>query len=158
MDPLPSSVEVAFAQHFAAWGLALPGLAVRELADGWLLGKGWSVRWRWRPDGTLEFLASHRMTNQRWLTIAVDGTLGSKEVPAEGMFFPKDATDEQRAAVQREHRAAWSAHGRAVAEAGMEPIQTRGPVPSELTGPGLMTWRLEDGPWQASPLRAPPPA
>lgn len=150
----PSPVRRAFEEYFASWGLFLPVEAEAQHARGYLLGKGWSVRWRWQPDGALEFLASHRMTNERWHVIAVDGSLGAIDVPFEAMIFPPNATDEQRAAIEQEYRSAWSAHGEAVRRAEMDPIQGRGDVPNDLAGPDLMTWRLDGGEWAAAPLRA----
>lgn len=162
-------IQVAFAAYFATWGLFLPDDAVAARADGWLLGEGWSVRWRWldaddratgaggasgegHPDGVLQFAASHRMTDLRWHLVAADGSMSSRDVPFEFMVFPKDATAEEKARIEAEYRAAWSAHGRALAEERMEPIQGRPAVPAGLAGPGLQTWCTEGVGWASAPL------
>jgi hypothetical protein len=144
-----------FAEYFATWGLFLPDEALATRSAGYLLGKGWSVRWRWVGDGraTVEFLASHRMTNERWHRIAADGTLSSIDVPFEAMVFPADASAEQRAAIEHDYRVSWSAHNAAVAAADMNPIQGRPPIPDHLHDSDLQIWTLDSGEWQSAPLR-----
>ncbi|MDO9355840.1 MAG: hypothetical protein Q7T55_19235 [Solirubrobacteraceae bacterium] len=151
-------MQRTFAEYFAAWGLFLPDEAIASRSAGYLLGKGWSVRWRWvdgdGDDATLEFLASHRMTNERWQRIAPDGALSKIDVPFEAMVFPPDAGDEQRAAIEHDYRAAWGTHIAAVEQAGMDPIQGRPRIPNEVAGPALMTWMIDGGDWQSAPLLA----
>ena len=47
-----SAQQDAFASYFAAWGLFLPDEAVTTRTDGHVKGGGWSVRFRWRQDGS----------------------------------------------------------------------------------------------------------
>ncbi|WP_193612084.1 hypothetical protein [Nocardioides lijunqiniae] len=110
---------LAFAQYFAHWGLELPPGAVEARADGHLRTAGWTVRWRWHDDGSLEFRASHRMTNERWELVRPDGTSESMPAPSEFLVFPQDADEATREAVRSAHRDAWRAHAASVAERGM---------------------------------------
>ncbi|WP_210438473.1 hemolysin family protein [Nocardioides xinjiangensis] len=149
-----SAQQDAFARYFARWGLFLPDDAVAGRRDGHVKGDGWSVRFRWRDDGSLLVRAGHRMTNERLFVIAPDGSVEptAPEPPGEGMVLPSDATAEQRAAIEREHARAWRRHGEAVTAAGMDFDQS---APSEglAAGAGDQLWRLDDGAWQADPLR-----
>lgn len=81
-------VEVAFARHFAAWGLALPRPALDDHLDGVLYARGWTVRWRWREHGVLEVRATHRMNEERWFFLAADGSV--KHVDTPGAFYAED--------------------------------------------------------------------
>jgi len=144
----------AFAGYFAAWGLFLPDEAVATHTDGHVKGAGWSVRFRWQDDDSLLVRAGHRMTNERVFTILPSGELGESDVavPAEGMVFPQDATDEQRAEIERDHRESWTRHQRAVTEGGLAFDHD---VPAGLAeGNDQEIWRLDDGEWRAEPLRA----
>lgn len=143
-------IQTEFARYFAPWGLFLPDVAVAIRADGWLLGRGWSVRWRWNDDGSLDFLASHRMTNERWVVLAPSGVATKRDVPGEGRVTSPDPAED--AASELAYRTAWSEYGRRVEAAGMHPIQGRGDVPKGLPGADRQTWRTDDGPWQSSPL------
>ncbi|MBO3746878.1 hypothetical protein J5X84_12435 [Streptosporangiaceae bacterium NEAU-GS5] len=90
----------AFAAYFRSWGLTLPAEAIERRSDGTLYGRGWSVRWRWLPDGGLEFHACHRMTNDRWQILYPDGHVEQGPVAPE-MFAAEEPGARQR------YRAAW---------------------------------------------------
>src|SRR5215469_7296445 len=62
-------VEATFKTYFLACAIMLPGPAALGHLDGSLYARGWSVRWRWHSDGSLEFRAGNRMTNERWHVI-----------------------------------------------------------------------------------------
>lgn len=166
-DPVPAEGEVpsgatgqqdAFAAYFAAWGLFLPDEAVASHGDGHLKGAGWSVRFRWQDDGDLLVRAGHRMTSERLFTITPTGEVAAADidVPAEAMVTPKGASEEERAAAELEYRTAWTRHRTAVTEAGLDFDHD---VPPDLAeGDDRELWRLDDGEWQAEPLRPTPPA
>ena len=80
----------AFADAFAAFGLFLPDDAVASRRDGHLSGQGWSVRFRWREDGTLLVRADHRMSDERLYGIAPDGTRHAQAVREAGLDFDHD--------------------------------------------------------------------
>lgn len=148
----------AFASYFAAWGLFLPDAAVAARTDGHVKGAGWSVRFRWQEDGSLLVRAGHRMTNERIFTITPAGELGDAdiEVPAEMTVVGKDATDEERAEADQDYREGWTRHQEAVARGGLEFDHE---VPADLAdGDDRELWRLDDGAWQAEPLRPVDPA
>jgi putative hemolysin len=143
----------AFAAYFAHWGLFLPDAAVVSRTDGHVKGNGWSVRFRWQEDGGLLVRAGHRMTNERIFVLTPEGekTTADIEVPGEAMVFPKDATAEQRAEVERDYRASWTRHRDAVDGGGLAHDHQ---VPAGLAeGNDRELWRLDDGEWQAEPLR-----
>ncbi|WP_207208452.1 hemolysin family protein [Nocardioides glacieisoli] len=142
----------AFAAYFAHWGLFLPDAAVASRTDGHVKGSGWSVRFRWQDDGGLLVRAGHRMTNERIFVLTPEGeeTTADIEVPWEAMVFPKDATAEQRAEVERDYRASWTRHRDAVDGGGLAYDHQ---VPAGLAeGNDRELWRLDDGEWQAEPL------
>jgi hypothetical protein len=144
----------AFADYFSRWGLFLPDDAVAARRAGHLWGDGWSVRFRWRKDGTLLVRAGHRMTNERVFAISPDGSVDPAEpsAPAEAMVFPPDATAEQRAEIERDYRSAWSRHTKAVTAAGLD--YDRSTPPSDVpTGVDRQLWRLDDGAWHSETLR-----
>ena len=66
----PTPQQQAFADYFGRWGLFLPDDAVAAQRDGHLHGQGWSVRFRWRDDGTLLVRSDHRMTDEQVYGIA----------------------------------------------------------------------------------------
>ena len=142
----------AFAAYFATWGLFLPDAAVASRTDGHVMGNGWSVRFRWQDDGGLLVRAGHRMTNERIFVLTSEGEeiAADIDVPWEAMVFPKDATAEQRAEVERDYRASWTRHRDAVDGGGLAYDHQ---VPAGLAeGNDRELWRLDDGEWQAEPL------
>ncbi|HEX5917340.1 MAG TPA: hemolysin family protein [Nocardioides sp.] len=149
----PTPQQQAFAEHFATWGLFLPDDAVAGHRDGHLKGQGWSVRFRWRDDGTLLVRADHRMTDERLYGIAPDGTdvPTGLEAPHGGIFFPVGATDAEKADARARHAATWTEHLQAVREAGLDFDDD---VPRDLVGStDRQLWRLDDDAWHSEPLR-----
>jgi putative hemolysin len=146
--------QAAFAEYFSHWGLFLPDDAVAARRPGHLSGHGWSVRFRWRKDGTLLVRAGHRMTNERIFAVAPDGTVEPTEPspPGEAMVFPHGATAEERAEIEREYRSAWTRHTKAVAAAGLD-YDRSSPPADVLAGADRQLWRLDDGAWHSEPLR-----
>ncbi|TGN66556.1 HlyC/CorC family transporter [Nocardioides eburneiflavus] len=153
----PTAQQAAFADYFATWGLFLPDAAVAGHRDGHLMGHGWSVRFRWRDDGTLLVRAGHRMTNERVFAITPDGEVrpAEPEPPSELMATPSDATPEQKAEIEHAYRSAWTRYSKAVSAAGLDYDRT--PLPRGLEpGADSQVWRLDDGEWHAEPLRRAP--
>ncbi|MDE9364349.1 hypothetical protein PZ938_01915 [Luteipulveratus sp. YIM 133132] len=147
-----AAVAGRFADEFAPWAVTLPARAVEERRDGCLFARGWSVRWRWHTDSTLELRASHRMTSERWWVLQPDGTKHRKHVPAAMMaYMPGDDV----AALRADYRASWRKHEEAVQEAGMAFADApRGSNPDEST----MVWRCDGETWQTDELAPRPPA
>ncbi|CAB4913146.1 unannotated protein [freshwater metagenome] len=147
--------QAAFARYFGAWGLFLPDRAVTEKSDGHVRGNGWSVRFRWREDGSLLVRAGHRMTNERVFALAPDGEVEPAEptAPFEAVVTPPGASDEDRTRAEQEHRAAWTRHSRAVTAAGLD-HDTSAPPAGLETSPEAQLWRLDDGEWHSDPLLA----
>ncbi len=145
-----SPVQLAFARTYAAWGLHLPDAVAASRADGHLAGAGWMIRWRWHADGSLEYRASHRMTDERWQLLAPDGTTTSLEVPASFKLTSPDGDPEERAAVDRAYREAWAAHGRRVQERGMA-FETSHEGLDGHRDATRMLWRIDGGAWTSSP-------
>jgi putative hemolysin len=149
----PTPQQRTFADDFAPWGLFLPDDAVAAHRDGHLKGHGWSVRFRWREDGTLLVRASHRMTDERLYGIAPDGTQAEVglEAPIGAVFTPAGATDAEKADARARHAASWTRHHQAVVEAGLEFDDD---VPHDLVGStDHQLWRLDDDVWHSEPLR-----
>lgn len=132
----------------------MPDAVAAARADGQLVGAGWMVRWRWHGDGPLEYRTSHRMTDERWVLLVADGAASSLDVPAGFKVFPKDATPQDRSAVEQAYRAAWAGHGHRVEERDMAFDITRDGCPEEHRGLTRMAWRTDGGPWTSSPLLA----
>lgn len=86
----PTPQQQAFADDFATWGLFLPDDAVATHRDGHLKGQGWSVRFRWRDDGTLLVRADDRVSEERLYAIAPDGTEHAEDVHGAGLDFDHD--------------------------------------------------------------------
>ena len=147
--------QAAFARYFGAWGLFLPDHAVTEKRDGHVRGNGWSVRFRWREDGSLLVRAGHRMTNERVFALAPDGEVEPAEptAPAEAVVTPPGASAEDRTRAEQEHRAAWTRYSRAVTAAGLD-HDTSAPPAGLQAGPDDQLWRLDDGEWHSDPLLA----
>jgi hypothetical protein len=149
----PTPQQRAFADHFATWGLFLPDDAVAAHRDGHLKGAGWSVRFRWRDDGTLLVRAGHRMTDERLFAVAPDGSdaPAGLDAPHRTLVTPPGATDEERAAARARHAASWTEHARAVHDAGLDFDHQ---VPADLAvGEDRQLWRLDDDAWHSDPLR-----
>jgi Mg2+/Co2+ transporter CorC len=149
----PTPQQRAFANDFRAWGLFLPDDAVAAHRDGHLHGQGWSVRFRWRDDGTLVVRASHRMTDERLYAIAPDGSdvPAGIEAPIGAAVTPAGATEAEKADARARHAASWTRHHQAVVEAGLD---FDNDVPYDLVGnTDHQLWRLDDDVWHSEPLR-----
>ncbi len=149
----PTPQQQAFADYFGRWGLFLPDDAVAAQRDGHLHGQGWSVRFRWRDDGTLLVRSDHRMTDEQVYGIAPDGSNvpAGLEAPHSGVFTPAGATEAEKADATARHAAAWGDHTRAVREAGLDFDHD---VPADLAvGNDRQLWRLDGDVWHSEPLR-----
>ena len=151
----PTPQQQAFADYFGRWGLFLPDDAVAAQRDGHLHGQGWSVRFRWRDDGTLLVRSDHRMTDEQVYGIAPDGSNvpAGLEAPHSGVFTPRRAPRRPRQGPTRRHGTppAWGDHTRAVREAGLDYDHD---VPADLAvGNDRQLWRLDGDVWHSEPLR-----
>ena len=149
----PTPQQRAFDEYFGRWGLFLPDDAVAAQRDGYLSGQGWSVRFRWRDDGTLLVRSDHRMTDEQLYGIAPDGSHvpAGLEAPHSGVFTPAGATEAEKADAMARHAAAWGDYTRTVREAGLDFDHD---VPADLAvGNDRQLWRLDDDVWHSEPLR-----
>jgi hypothetical protein len=137
-------VEEAFADYFRPFAITLPGAAALGLLPGSLNARGWSIRWRWHADGSLEFRAGDRMTNERWRTITLDGRITDHPVPSE--FFVV-GPEEKRA--EADYAAAWRAHHAAVEQSGLEFDVT---MPRCFLDDDDYAWKPDGGDWTRSAL------
>lgn len=153
LAPTTARIESSFAEYFAPFAITLPAAACLPASDGSLYARGWSVRWRWRDAGILEFRASHRMTDERWHTIDPQGELYDKPVPPEMMIL---GPGDDRGAVEAAYATAWQAHAQATSESGMEFDES---VPERAwADEHRAAWRLDsDIAWHFAAL-APRPA
>jgi hypothetical protein len=144
-EPETAALECAFADYFRPFALALPDAAVLHRSDGRLLGRGWSVRWRWRDAGALEVRALHRMANERWFVIGADGAIAPQPVPPEMMVF---SPGEDRAAVEAEYNAKWRSHAETLERSGMHfDPETGSPLP-EHDSERHAAFQLDGEQWQ----------
>ncbi|KNX37988.1 hypothetical protein [Luteipulveratus halotolerans] len=141
-----ADVATRFADEFASWAVTLPAPAIEQHRDGTLYARGWSIRWCWHTDGALEVRSSHRMTDERWSVLQVDGSTQPRDVPAAMMaYMPGDDVTRIRA----EHKAAWSAHGEKVTAAGMD----FGELPDSIrVEESTMIWRCDGDDWTTTVL------
>jgi hypothetical protein len=142
--PRTAAVEAGFAWYFRRWAITLPGAAALGLLPGSLSARGWSIRWRWHPDGSLEFRAVNRMTNERWHILTPDGRLADRPMPPEFFLVGED---ESRAAA--DYASAERAHRAAVDESGL----TFEPPPKRFWGDDdHYAWKPDGGDWMRAAL------
>ncbi|GAA0995149.1 hypothetical protein GCM10009555_088800 [Acrocarpospora macrocephala] len=135
----------SFAAYFRPWALALPQVAVDTRADGTLHARGWAVRWRWLPEGALEFRATNRMSNDRWQTLFPDGTSQQESTPPE--MYADDDVEARRA-----YRQAWKAYKAALDERDMHPRATTD-APKKWDSENQLLWSLDaDSSWKIETL------
>ena len=71
-----SGIEKAFADYFKHWSLVLPEGATAKEESGVVVGQGWHIRYVFGSDEQgkyLDFLGSHRMTNERHVRLRASG-------------------------------------------------------------------------------------
>jgi hemoglobin len=121
--------------------VTLPPEAVERRAPGRLFTFGWTVQWRWLPDGALDVVAAHRMSGTHRFTISADGELGEDTAPPE-LYVVEPGAEER-------YREEWTAFTEAVHEAGLDGAFTDAPEADRLRE---MVFVLGDEPWQVAPV------
>lgn len=107
-----TGIEGYFARHFANWEIRLPPEVVAERRAGHIFEHGWHIGYIWGcedGDEYLEFLAQHRMTNDRHLRIYESGRVEHLEVAMPFVVLPKDASPAEHAELMAANAAE---HGR----------------------------------------------
>ena len=93
-------IERAFADYFEPWSLVLPEGATAEEKPGIVVGQGWRVRYIFGSDEQgkyLDFLGSHRMTNERHVRLRASGEDEGLPTVQEGYVWNGTEEDRQRA-------------------------------------------------------------
>jgi hypothetical protein len=106
-----SAIETLFADYFKHWGLELPAGAVERKEPGEVRGEGWTIRYVFGSDERgdyLDFLATHRMTNERHRRLRETGE--AEGLPSPWDFYAYDGTEPDR----RRKEAEYFAHNRQV--------------------------------------------
>lgn len=99
-----SSIEELFAACFEPWGLTLPDGAIGRSEAGLVAGSGWHVRYVFGADERgdyLDFLASHRMTDQRHVRLR-EG-VEPEDLPALQEMYSHAGTEADRRRARQEY-------------------------------------------------------
>lgn len=97
-------IEKAFADYFKHWSLVLPEGATAEEEPGVVVGRGWHIRYIFGNDEQgkyLDFLGSHRMTNERHVRLRASGEV--EGLPAIQEWYVYDGTEEDRQRAEAEY-------------------------------------------------------
>ena len=101
-----TEIERLFADQFRPWGLALLEGAAERGEPGRVGGAGWSVRYVWGDDDRgryLDYVADHRMTNQRHVRLRETGE--KESLPAIHDGFVSDGTEADGRRAEAEYTA-----------------------------------------------------
>ena len=99
-----TEIERLFAEQFRPWGLVLPEGATERGEPGDTEGAGWSVRYVWGDDDRgryLDYVADHRMTNQRHVRLRETGE--TESLPAVHDGYVSDGTEADRRRAEAEY-------------------------------------------------------
>lgn len=99
-------IEGQFAKEFEHWGITLPKADVEGRQGGHIFDSGWHIGYVWGEDAGeeyLEYLAQHRMTNDRHVRIWASGR--TERLPAQelGYVLDPDATAEEEERAREEY-------------------------------------------------------
>src|SRR5205085_8109918 len=97
-------IAEAFAEYFRNWQIALPSKNLELRQPGNIQSEGWYIQFLFGTEGGLgffDFYARHRMTNDLHVRIFASGESVHLPALADILFFPADATDEQKQAIQQ---------------------------------------------------------
>ena len=99
-----SEIEKAFADYFKHWSLVLPEGATAREEPGVVVGQGWHICYIFGSDEQgkhLDFLGSHRMTNERHVRLRAGGKV--EGLPATRDFYVWNGTEEDRQRAEAEY-------------------------------------------------------
>ena len=98
-------IEAEFNSYFANWDILLPQSAIAAGRRGKIVADGWTIWFLFGVEGEREFLdfyAMHRMTNDRHLRLYSDGSGEGLRTLAQGIQYPRGATAEDEARIQKD--------------------------------------------------------
>jgi hypothetical protein len=98
-------IAARFEEYFASWGIGLPEANRSMRSAGVIEQKGWQIQFLFGADEHgeyLDFYATHRMTDDRHCRLRSNGSVQELEAAVDLIFYPADATDEQRSEAERE--------------------------------------------------------
>ena len=129
-------IELAFAERFAHWGLALPKRNVQGRKRGTISREGWTVQYLFGSDERGEFLdyyATHRMTDDSHVRIYANGEAIFLPTIVSMFLVPPDPVEAEQA------RQAYVAKNREVAALMAEKgfgLDINGALRADLRGDG----------------------
>jgi hypothetical protein len=137
MPTAETRIAETFDRYFANFGIRIDPGEVRVGHRGQIRSEGWSIRYRVVPDDaggpSLEFYATHRMTNDRHAVIWADGHLDTLEAIREFFGYDPDVPRSKEAAEQD-----YLQHNRLVADrlraAGLFPEGDINDLPADRRG------------------------
>lgn len=98
-------IRARFEQAFERWSLRLPPTAVAKREGGHLYEAGWHIGFLWGEDEGglfLEYLAQHRMTDDRHVRIYADGREEWLEAASGLIGLPAGCSAEERRRIEAE--------------------------------------------------------
>lgn len=140
-------IERYFKDYFARWSITLPSNAVARRAPGHLFEKGWHIGFIWGADEQgeyLEFLAQHRMTNDRRQRVYATGEVKDMPVPVPMYVIPAHATPEQQAEIAKRHRTSYRRESQKLRELGLLPPAGQNLIALEIAEV-LRSWVTDTG-------------
>jgi hypothetical protein len=140
-------IQRYFEDYFARWSITLPSDAVARRAPGHLFEKGWHIGFIWGANEQgeyLEFLAQHRMTNDRRQRVYASGEVNVMPVPVPMYVVPADATPEQEAEIASRHAREYRRESEKLRELGLLPPAGENRIDLEINEI-LRSWATETG-------------
>jgi hypothetical protein len=105
------AIEKYFNSYFSNWDIRLPREAISHRRSGHIFERGWHIGFIWgREAGEeyLEFLAQHRMTNDRRQRVYESGRVENLE--AASTVLPEGGSPEEESRPRGERRRASADH------------------------------------------------
>jgi hypothetical protein len=103
-----NTIAAIFAKQFSRWGITLPGEGGIVQCQGVIHQQGWTIYFRCGVDeagDTLDYYATHRMTNDRHVRIHEDGRVEMLDAILDAVVYSEDSTPEQRRQIEEEYYA-----------------------------------------------------
>jgi hypothetical protein len=118
------AIEHAFADAFAAWDLRLPVGAAFTREGGHIFQRGWHIGFVWGEENGeeyLEYLAQHRMTDDRHHRIWASGRIEQLPTASSMMVIPRGASEAEIKALETNFSARHAAISAQLRERGLLP-------------------------------------
>ncbi len=99
-------IEEDFAEQYAHWDIRLPAGAAARREAGHIFQRGWHIGYIWgEKDGEeyFEYLAQHRMTNDRHNRAWVSGRQETLDTADGFILLPPGATEAEISQLEHEH-------------------------------------------------------